>query len=374
MDRSGATIYVIQALSQGTNISVTVDGGPATIHTLNPFPSNGFVMNSSIFDIQNLAYGQHALTLDVLDFNLALGGIMFDYAAINDTMPADSPITTPVILTTTSSFSTTSATPLTSSSTSSTVLALSVSATPAPAVTSSVGANSTSALSFRPSWKAPLTTEFSTTHLGAIVAAAVAGAFMLVITLVVCIWHRRRSRRGTAVVLDLTDAESGNFPHSLRRDPFKSLSLSTPIPSIRLSARSQSLPAETIRAATISPFPHGRMPSSTNPTVWSPKHGPSGSISLTSGGPPQAAKNWPDTSMSSTDSGVQVQSPSNKSPGSSAGSSSGAAGLTDEQLDLVTNLRKNNVPAATIARVMERMLAGGLDGEASLPPSYESHA
>lgn len=211
-------------------------------------------------------------------------------------------------------------------------------------------------------------------------AGAIVGVLVLAMLLAVCIWRRRRSRRGTTpVFLDLTDAESGNnFPHSVRHDPFKSLSLPTPIPSIHMRSRSQSLPGEAIHATTISPFPHGRMPSSTNPTVWSPRHGPSGSISLTSGGPPQAAKCWLDTSMRSINSGT-MESPSSttKSPGSSSGSSSSAANLTDKQLDFVTNLHKNNVPAAAIARVMERLLAGELDEEvpeASAPPSYESHA
>ena len=59
--------------------------------------------------------------------------------------------------------------------------------------------------------------------------------------------------------------------------------------------------------------------------------------------------------------------------------------LTDEQADFVNNLYRTNVPATAIARVMERMLAGGPSGVVDdgplfnddlgvqSPPSYEFH-
>lgn len=84
-----------------------------------------------------------------------------------------------------------------------------------------------------------------------------------------------------------------------------------------------------------------------------------------------------------------ARSPSSaKSPSSSAGSTSTAVhNMTDEQIDFVATLLKNNVPAESVARVMEEMLTTGLpvfSGQAELadgllnmtgiaPPSYESH-
>lgn len=51
--------------------------------------------------------------------------------------------------------------------------------------------------------------------------------------------------------------------------------------------------------------------------------------------------------------------------------------LTDDQADFVNNLYTNNVPAAAIARVIERMMAGErqpvVDGYDSLPPPSYYH-
>jgi hypothetical protein len=58
--------------------------------------------------------------------------------------------------------------------------------------------------------------------------------------------------------------------------------------------------------------------------------------------------------------------------------------LTDEQVDFVNNLHRNNVPASAVARVIERMLAGGEyetvddalksgDMRSGGPPGYDFH-
>lgn len=228
----------------------------------------------------------------------------------------------------------------------------------------------------------------SPNYIGAGVAGVLVGVLVIAVALVICI--RRRRRRGhTSDFHDSADAESGNnFPES-----FDISSRSISIPTLTRPSRTnlRPVPPTAILAATISPFPHGRMPA--HPMARPTRHATSDSIGLASGGPPQNFKPHLDTDMSDTtitsmESGITLSSMSIKSPSSSGTrSTSGAARLTDEQLDFVAGLQKNNIPAEAIARLMERMLTGEfsmslegrdefLDGllEASAPPSYESHA
>lgn len=114
-------------------------------------------------------------------------------------------------------------------------------------------------------------------------------------------------------------------------------------------------------------------------------------ISLASGGPPTASKRiyagtvlTPDGS--STMSPGAALSDAGSGSGSGSGAGGGAGGLTDEQADFVNSLHANNIPAAAIARVMERMLAGAAPSsmrgqdwmvdsgvESLAPPSYDHH-
>lgn len=126
---TGATLYVLQAGSQGLNVSVSVDDGPDTFNTLAPPQGPDFYQsNVSLFDVQSLSFGQHSLVLTVYDYGLGSSNMMFDYATINNNLAVNTTVTT---LTSSSSSTSTLEVPTSSAaseSSSTSVLAASASA------------------------------------------------------------------------------------------------------------------------------------------------------------------------------------------------------------------------------------------------------
>jgi len=107
---SGATIYVLQAGSEGINVSVTVDGGPSTISVLAPIGAPSFSRaNVSLFDVQSLTSNTHNIALTVSSWAGTFSGMMLDYIAINQSL-----VTTP----------TSTSTPATASATTSSAAAV----------------------------------------------------------------------------------------------------------------------------------------------------------------------------------------------------------------------------------------------------------
>lgn len=84
---SGITIYVLQAGPQGINASVTIDGGSPLYNVL-PAPTgpNFYVPNVTLFSIQGITTGKHTATMIVQNWDSISSWMMFDYAAINQTI------------------------------------------------------------------------------------------------------------------------------------------------------------------------------------------------------------------------------------------------------------------------------------------------
>ncbi|KAF8452778.1 hypothetical protein L210DRAFT_3437348 [Boletus edulis BED1] len=86
---SGITIYVLQAGSQGTNASLTIDGGAPKYNVLPPPPGPHFYTpNVTLFSVQGITTGNHTATMTVQNWDNIFSGMMFDYAVINQTIVA----------------------------------------------------------------------------------------------------------------------------------------------------------------------------------------------------------------------------------------------------------------------------------------------
>jgi hypothetical protein len=91
---SGITLYVAYNDRLGLNVSVTLDNNFTTI--------DWFIMdtdernltttsyNATLYDKQNLTYGNHVLNVVLQDYRLNQSDIMFDYAAVTGVKPIPS--------------------------------------------------------------------------------------------------------------------------------------------------------------------------------------------------------------------------------------------------------------------------------------------
>ncbi|KAG6379178.1 hypothetical protein JVT61DRAFT_11620 [Boletus reticuloceps] len=308
---SGITVYVNQAGPVGINASITVDGANAQTNVLNAPPAPAYqIANVSMFDVQRLPSGSHTLKLLINDLFGSYTGMMFDYAFVNETLVANTTLTT----TTTSSASMT---------------ATSISAsTSSPARSSS----------------APHT------DISAIVGGVIGVLAVVILGALAFFWMRRR--RGHGHVPEMIDLHSHSAsppfdpharydPGTSRYDPYVGYTRST------ANAPDMPLVPNRLVSSTIQPSPSS--PSSGRDTVTpftatSSSSNASGTRSKTG----LVVSN--DTANVESQTGLHV-------PSTDTRRSDVSPLLTDEQADFINSLHQNNVPAAAIARVLERMLA-----------------
>lgn len=230
-------------------------------------------------------------------------------------------------------------------------------------------------------------TRSRTNHVGAIAASAVGGVLVLGLFIAAFRWRRRRSSpHPTGRFYDPADAEYGKTiaisPSSYGSHTLSGgMGMPVTVPlAMHTQAGTCAPPAKpatpTQTAAAPAPAPHT--------FVASPVAGPTGSptprrsINPASRGPHPAALQPMNTVSSPV--GTVASTPTSTKPPSVSGSE-GTAQITHEQADFVAKLHMNNVPAAVIAQLMERMLEGegrasgsGVDSFNHAPPSYDFHA
>ncbi|KAI9569014.1 hypothetical protein HD554DRAFT_2094678 [Boletus coccyginus] len=300
--------------SIGTNASITVDGAYAQTNVLSAPPAPNYEKaNVSMFDVQQLTSASHVLNLAVNNFSGNDSLIMFDYAYVNESRVTS-------LMTTTSTTATTAASIAASTS--------------APHSSSSA----------------------SNTDIGAIVGGVVGGIALVATGLFAFLWIRRR-RGHPPEMIDLHAGSSFPPPHTVNLftdttetwDPYNGynpsmngdLTTSYSTKSSRLIPPVHSrfdLPAVQRTQTTLSTSQDILTPFTASPSSDSRvTRGKTGSelsndAAYTPSSPPQVAHS-PSTPRQDT-----------------------PPLLTDEQADFINSLHRNNVPAAAIARVMERML------------------
>ena len=85
---SGIVLYVSHVLDN-INVNITLDKNTTTTRTFPPnYPSSSY--NFSLYDIQLLPFGNHEVTVLILDWitGNTFSTLWFDYAAVNDTIPS----------------------------------------------------------------------------------------------------------------------------------------------------------------------------------------------------------------------------------------------------------------------------------------------
>ncbi|KAH0830353.1 hypothetical protein J3R83DRAFT_1747 [Lanmaoa asiatica] len=86
---SGITMYVFNAGFSGMTASFSVDGGAAVSNmTQAPPPPNYQVSNVSLYNLQGLPSGNHAMKMTILDWNGSSTHMKFDYAYVNESFVA----------------------------------------------------------------------------------------------------------------------------------------------------------------------------------------------------------------------------------------------------------------------------------------------
>jgi len=88
---SGITLYVAYNDRLGLNVSVTLDNNFTTIDWFIMDTDNVNLTttsyNATLYDKQNLTYGNHVLNVVLQDYKLNQSDIMFDYAAVTGVKP-----------------------------------------------------------------------------------------------------------------------------------------------------------------------------------------------------------------------------------------------------------------------------------------------
>ncbi|KAF8123743.1 hypothetical protein EV363DRAFT_758214 [Boletus edulis] len=308
---SGITVYVNQAGPVGINASITVDGANAQTKVLNAPPAPAYqIANVSMFDVQQLPSGSHTLKLLINDLSGSYTGMMFDYAYVNETLVANT------TLTTTSSASMT--------------------ATSISASTSSP-ARSTSA---------------PHTDTSAIIGGVIGVLAVVVLGVLAFVWMRRR--RGHGHVPEMIDVHS----HGTSPPPFDPRARYDPVTTGATgTSRYDPYVGSTAHALDIPLVPNRLVASGLQPSPSSPSSGrdtvtPFTGTSRSSNGSGTRSKTGLVVSndMEPQTGGLHV-------PSTDTRRSDVSPLLTDEQADFINSLHQNNVPAAAIARVLERMLA-----------------
>ncbi|KAF8551862.1 hypothetical protein OG21DRAFT_1524186 [Imleria badia] len=319
LEGSGITIYVLQAGIHGINASLTIDRGAPKYKVLNPPPGpNFYTPNVTLFSVQGVTTGNHTATMTVQNWDNLFSGMMFDYAEINQT----------VVPTTTTSF---------------------VASSTVASTTSTVMSTATSS----PTSKVKLTPSHSTINVGVIVGGFVGGLAALVALLLALFYLPKRRRKAPRLSANL-DAEPKIEPFFSAESLYhQEAQQHMDVPELTTT---ESLVTDTVSAhappqltsSASSPCEKSRL------YIANPSSGRLASSSV--------------TSLALAGSSTIVPPSESSRPGVQQTYSI----LTDDQADFVNNLYANNIPAATIARVIERMMAGErqpeVDGYNYLPP------
>ncbi|KAF8432433.1 hypothetical protein L210DRAFT_3763893 [Boletus edulis BED1] len=297
---SGITVYVNQAGPVGINASITVDGANAQTNVLNAPPAPAYqIANVSMFDVQQLPSGSHTLKLLINDLFGSYTGMMFDYAYVNETLVANTTLTT----TTTSSAS------------------IRISAS------TSSPARSTSA---------------PHTDTSAIIGGVIGVLAVVVLGVLVFVWMRRR--RGHGHVPEMIDVHS----HGTSPPPFDPRARYDPVTTGAAgTSRYDPYVGSTAHALDIPLVPNRLVASGLQPSPSSPSSGRDTQQRFWN---TQQDRSRRLQRHGATNAGLHV-------PSTDTRRSDGSPLLTDEQADFINSLHQNNVPAAAIARVLERMLA-----------------
>ncbi|KIK99729.1 hypothetical protein PAXRUDRAFT_822412 [Paxillus rubicundulus Ve08.2h10] len=318
---SGIAIYVYQAGPVGINASITIDGAHAETSVLNAPPGPAYqVANVSMFDVQQLLSGPHTLQLLINDLFGSYSGMMFDYAYINESLVTSPPTSSASLTSSGSSTSSGSATPTTTS----------ISSPPSSGLHVDVGV---------------------------VVGSVVGGIAVMITGIIAFLWMRRRRREQETIGLHFEGEITAHHPPSNQ-------SRSTNVAEVgRSSVRNTeslvSIPLIPNRRAFSSDQTPGSVPSGQDtiyPFTSSPSNSSGTQDRKTRLVLSNDVSNPPGIELATyANQGRQFPSEAPLLPQSSGRDTSPS--LTDEQADFINSLYNNNVPAAAIARVMERMLA-----------------
>ncbi|KAF9234041.1 hypothetical protein BU15DRAFT_66070 [Melanogaster broomeanus] len=309
---SGIAIYVYQAGPVGINASITVDGAHAQTNVLNAPPAPAYqIVNVSMFDVQQLKSGPHTLSLLINDLFGSYSGMMFDYAYVNETLVTNPPTTTSMVSSTSSASATSTA----------------ASTSPSPSNASSE----------------------SHTNVGAIVGGVIGGIALIAAGIIAFLWRRRRRQTHNSEMIDLS-SEGGMRPY----DPYASYD---PPPSQnRLHSDTGLFAVQWLTRNRLDPcllfpiaVPNQPLNSPVRASHSSGTQDRKTQLVLSNDGW-SLSDAQPATYADQGQSSPEITQP----PQSSRHDMSPS--LTDEQADFINSLYNNNVPAAAIARVMERML------------------
>lgn len=319
---SGITVFVYQAGPVGINASMSIDGAHAQTNVLSAPPAPSYeIANVSMFDVQQLPSGTHTLSLLINDLSGSYSGMMFDYAYINESLVTDTTTTTPTTATST---------------------AVPSSSPPSPSSASQYVDHSSIIT------PGPLITVFST-DISAIVGGVIGGIALLVAGVLAFLWIRRR-RGHPPEMIDLCSDSASPPPHSAYLstgtaetcDPYSGYDPPTnggltPSRSTEFSPLIALAPSR-LGSSAVQHAPN--VPSAGQDILIPFMTSPTTSDSSGTLGKPRPELSNDAANAPSPSSSRQDTSPL----------------LTDEQADFINSLHRNNVPAAAIARVVERML------------------
>ncbi|KAH7914048.1 hypothetical protein BJ138DRAFT_1123819 [Hygrophoropsis aurantiaca] len=332
---SGITYFVFQSGPVGINATITIDGQNPVTTVLNAPAGPAYeVPNVTMFNVQGLSSGPHSAQILINDLQGSYSGMMFDYAYVNETTVG-------------------------SSSTASTSSTSTPSTTTAPGSSSSKHTNTAAIV-------------------GAIVAAV---AVIIVIAFAVLYFRRRKRRQRGGSEIDLVSEP--------KMTPYNSYSAYDPLNG-GTSPTGRTIPDTATNLSTtsvLSPnrrfdFREGipaRPPATSSGSSGSYSRDRKGRLALSNdpdGAIPPAPISF--VERSTTSSNQPAPSPPTPSPPAPSEPTTSpqttrrdlSPALTDEQADFINSLYTNNVPAAAIARVMERMLAD----RGSAQPDWENES
>lgn len=290
-----------------------------------------------MFDVQQLPSGSHTLSLLINDLSGSYSGMMFDYAYVNESL-----VTNTMTTTTTTTSATATSTP---------------GSTPAPSNSSSSQYVDHSYITT----ELVLTLTIFSTDIGAIVGGVIAVVALILAGILVFLWIRRR-RGHLPEMIDL-HSNSASPPFSSHEydpiitntagmyDPYAGHSP----PTINTMGNALAPSRSTEHSSFIPLVPNRLGSSRVQRTPSSPSSGPDILIPFTATSTTSNSSGTHKTRLGVSNDTDAVNVASLQPQTNPCQDTSPL--LTDEQADFINSLHLNNVPAAAIARVMERMLA-----------------
>jgi len=376
---SGATIFVLQAGSQGINVSVTIDGGSSTISVLPPVPPPSQQPKVSLFSVDSLSESKHTLVMTVLDWNGIFSGMMLDYIDVHQTTgstpPSPAPLAVTQAATSAASASATSGVATAAGSAMATSMG-SVMTTPAGSAVASLAGGAPVAASARSATPTAVTlsgsaatntaggtsanaavTELasvplrSQSNIGVVVGGILGG--LCILAIVAALFFCLRGRRNSTRPFGAVDDRSTQLPQSEMTSAARPSGTVSPYPIFSaqsMASSSQKIdPAVAVDSSSVNLLHHPASDSS-----------------------------------SSRPSKVTADSARTRPPPLSISASATASDLllNDEQMDLVNDLYRRNIPASAITTIVESMLDGGganvepnmQSGSDDEPPRYDFRA